>query len=150
MEWVVGTITLLAVMAAIVSGGMGVRLMYIDTEYSQLIRSERGSYVGASMRGGADKPAPKPPAGGQTGTGARRRLLGRRKALLDLYAKRDSNRRGVPIDGACVIVILVDGFVTALGISPSLLISVAVAFMVFGNALVLLQHHVRTVLRLSQ
>lgn len=149
MEWAIGIITLMAVMAAIISGGMGVRLMYIDTEYGRLIRSARDAHD-ASARGGKDEPVPKPEASGQSDVDTRRRLLEARKALLDLYTKREFNRRGVPFDGACVIVILVDGFVTALGISPSLLISTALAFMVFGNALVLLQYHVRTILRLSQ
>lgn len=150
MEWAIGIITLMAVMAAIISGGMGVRLMYIDTEYGRLIRSARDAQDDASARGGKGEPVPKPGASGQPDVDTRRRLLEGRKALLDLYTKREFNRRGVPFDGACVIVILVDGFVTALGISPSLLISTALAFMVFGNALVLLQYHVRTVLRLSQ
>ena len=59
MEWAIGIITLMAVMAAIISGGMGIRLMYIDTEYGRLIRSERESQTSAGMQSGADeKPHP--------------------------------------------------------------------------------------------
>lgn len=150
MEWAIGIITLMAVMAAIISGGMGIRLMYIDTEYGRLIRSERESQTSAGIQSGADETTPKPGADGQPEPDTRRQILQDRKTLSDLYVKRESNRRGVLFDGACVVAILVDGFATALGASPSLHISAAVAFMFFSEALVLLHYHVQAVLRLSQ
>ena len=150
MEWVVGTITLMAVMAAITSGGMGVRLLYIDMEYGRLIRSESERIEGAIGQRGSDGYVSGPPMNDRPETPTYERRLPDKKALSDLYAKRDSNRSGVTFDGICIIIILVDGLITALGFSPSLLISAAVTFTFFLEAVVLLQYHMRTVLRLSR
>ena len=116
MEWIVGTITLVAVMAAITSGGMGVRLLYIDMEYGRLIRSESERIEGASVGHVSG-----PPVRGRSEARIHERHPPGRKALSDLYMKRDSNRSGVMFDGVCIIAILVAGLATALGFSPILL-----------------------------
>ena len=137
MEWVVGTFTLIAVMAAITSGGMGIRLLYIDTEYDRLIRSENERLRAARGDGG---PVSQPK------TVARKQRLPDRTVLLGLHAKKS----GVVFDGICMIGILADGLVTVLGLSPSLDMSAIAAFVLFLDAVVLLQYHVRVVLRLSR
>lgn len=140
MEWVVGTITLMAAMAAITGGGMGIRLLYIDMEYRRIIRSKskktgvneqrkhEGSISKSAMR---DQPDIVPHKLGVSAN----------DMLLDLCAKKNSNRRGVIFDSFCVIIILADGLVTALGYSSNLTISVMVAFAFFLGALTTLQYH---------
>ena len=127
----------MAVMAAIISGGMGVRLLYIDMEYGRLIRLESERMEEASTRHMSG-----PPGKDQPEIHADKRHPPDRKALSDLYVKRDSNRSGIKIDGVCIIVILVTGLATAPGFSPSLFISTAIAFIFFLEAVVLLQYHV--------
>lgn len=145
MEWVVGTITLIAVMAAITSGGMGIRLLYIDTEYGRIIRSESERITSASAVRVSDPSVKDRPK-----IHTREQRPPDRKALSDLYVKRNSNRSSIMFDGVCIIAILVAGLATALGFSPSPIMSAAVAFVFFLEAVVLLQYHVRMVLRLSR
>ena len=108
MEWVVGTITLMAVMAAITSGGMGIRLLYIDAEYGQLIHSKSERIEGASAGHVSGPPVKSSPE-----TRTHERHPPDTKALSDLYVKRDSNRSSVMFDGVCIIAILVAGLATA-------------------------------------
>ena len=147
MEWVVGTFTLMAVMAAITSGGMGIRLLYIDMEYGRLIRSESERI---SEQRASKGPASEPITKEHTRIVAPKQRLPDRRALSDLYAKRNANRSGVTFDGICMITILAVGLITALGFSSSLYISAIVTFIFFINAVVLLQYHVLAILHLSR
>ena len=139
---------MMAVMAAIIGGGTGVRLVYIDEGYRRIINS----MVRELRTVGSKRRRVKSPASMQTG-GTLRTVrphewrLKREEALSDMRGKREANRRGVIADGIWMVAILVVGLVTALGFSPDLLASVAVALICLLSAAVSFQYHAQNVLR---
>ena len=147
-EWELGIFTMMAVMAAIIGGGTGVRLVYIDEGYRRIINS----MVRELRPTGSTRRRVRSPAGmhvrktPRTGISHERRLK-REEALSDMRGKRDANRRGVVADGIWMVAILVVGLVTALGFSPDLLASVAVALICLLSAVVSFQYHAQNVLK---
>ena len=59
----------------------------------------------------------------------------------------EANKRGVLVDGICMVVILVVGLATTLGFSSSLLVSAVVSFMCFLSAVGTFHYHAQNVLR---
>ena len=142
MEWVLGIFTVMAVMAAIVGGVTGVRLMYIDKEYKEIIASlDTGGGHVSQMHRHERSPTGSLPTNDLDPNSQRDRRMKHEEVLTDILGKREGNRRGVVVDGVCMGIILSVALATALGFSPSLLASVAIASTSFAGAMVTFYYH---------
>lgn len=130
MEWHLGIFTLMAVMIAIIGGGTGIRLMYVDVEYRKIIKSTM--YL-------LDEKS-------KTKMSTELRVYNQEK-LANMRGKWNRNRYGVRVDGACIFLILFVGFTTALGHIPNMTASILIAMMVFGISMVPFYYHVQNVLK---
>lgn len=142
--WPLGIFAMMAVMTAIIAGSTGIRLLFIDGEYRRIIDSMIKDYK--ALQDGDENSS--------AGASARRRAGWQRRisheaALSDVRGKREHNRRGVSIDGFCIAIILGVGFVTALGLSPSLPTSVAVSAIFFLSTMIPFYYHAQNVLKKS-
>lgn len=146
MEWVLGLFTTMAVMAAIISGGTGVRLMYIDGEYRKIISAVEKQREESATQGTGEQPKTKPSAADAAKSAPYRQRLTYEEDISDLHGKRDANRRGVVSDGICVVLILIIGLTTALGFSQSPIIPAILAFTFFLTAMIPFYYHARTVI----
>ena len=145
MEPAIGVFAVIAVMAGIIAGGIGLRLVHIDSKYKHAIdvmKRERPA-TKDSLRNGepsTDKPAKDvPEVDGRSQYDLHRELS-------DMRGKMEANKRGVLVDGICMIMILVAGMATALGFSPSLLVSAVVSFTCFLSVAVPFHYHAQDVL----
>ena len=148
MEWVIGVFTVMAVMAAIIGGMTGIRLMYIDMEYKKMIlnferRRETPTHIWKQKR----SPTGLLPKNGSAQDGRRERRKRYERELSDIRTKRDANRLNVIIDGICIGIILFIALRMALGFSSSLLISVVWASTFFVVATVTFYYHALNVSR---
>lgn len=143
--WPLGLFAIMTVMTAIIAGSTGIRMLFIDGKYGSIVDSmaDRVKEKGSQGHGAA-----------QDNSGADRMIKWweqhrLQEKLSDVRSKREANRRGVNMDGFCIIAILGVGFGTALGISPSLYASVAVATILFLSTMIPFYHHAQNVLKIS-
>ena len=145
MELAIGVFAVIAVMAGIIAGGIGLRLMHIDSKYKHAVDAMTREWPATkdSLRNGepsTDRPAKDVPE--VDGRSQR----DRRRELSDVSGKMEANKRGVLVDGICMIMILVAGTATALGFSPSLLVSAVVSFTCFLSVAVPFHYRAQDVL----
>ena len=130
MEWHLGIFTLMAVMAAIIGGGTGIRMMYVDGEYRKMIKSRRRLQL-KSVKTKVDM----------------KQRARNAQALADVQGKRNANRRGVLMDGFCIFSILIIGFWAAFGDIKNLSVSIVVVMMLFMMTMVPFYYHAQNVLK---
>ena len=147
MEWTLGIFTIMAVMAAIIGGGTGVRVMHIDVEYRKKIDSIKKQKSEAIRIHGYDRmPIGILSENKTTTDNLRDQDMKHEENLSDIYGKQDRNRKGVMVDGSCMGIILTVALVTALDFSPSLLASVIIVIMSFVVATIPFYSHLRNVM----
>ena len=148
MEWTLGIFTIMAVMAAIVGGGTGVRVMHIDVEYRKKIDSIKNQInKTASISRYERMPIDMLPESKIATDNQRQQHMKYAENLSDMRGKQDRNRKGVMVDGFCMGIILIAALVTALDFSPSLLASVIIVVISFVVATVPFYSHLRNVLK---
>ena len=120
MELFLGVFAMMAVMSAILGGTIGVRMMYINSEYLRIIQHMQ------------EKPhqidAPKD------------------TYIEQLRTNVADNQLGIILDGLCVVGIISLGLVASLGTFDDLSTPVSLAFILFLTSTVLFQYHARNVL----
>ena len=144
MEWPLGIFTVMAVMAAIVGGGTGIRLIYIDMQYKKNLDLKVRSLKDLMQK---YQTSSNKSAKNQNNMDHLYRLLKNIKIVSNIRGQLDDNRHGVVIDGSCIIAILFTALVTALGFSPSMLASVTVAFMFFIIAMISFYYHAHNAIK---
>ena len=127
IEWALGVFTMMAAMAAIIGGGIGVRLMHIDGEYKRVIdKLDQESSDTRIM----DKDES---------------YWKKTRDLSNIREKQADNRRGIRNDAICIIIILLVGLITSLGLSPNLSVSAIVTFITFLTAMITFSYHAQNV-----
>ena len=124
MEWPIGVFSMMAVMAGLIGGTIGIRMIYLDGGYKKIIEQIVAKQKDENI----------------TSTS-------RIKEQTDLKNNRDNNRRGVVFDALCMMGIIVTGLITALGIISDLPTSAVMTGLLFLMSTIHFQHHARNVLK---
>ena len=124
MEWPIGVFSMMAVMAGLIGGTIGIRMIYIDDGYRKII----------------EQVTKKQEAGNATPNS-------RAEEQADMTNGRDNNRRGILFDALCMMGIILAGLITALGIISDLPMSATIAGLLFIMSTIHFQHHARKVLK---
>lgn len=124
MEWPIGVFSMMAVMAGLIGGTIGVRMIYVDDGYRKIIAQ-------VIKKRKSDNITPNNCAEEQA----------------DLTNSKDSNRRGIIFDAFCMGGIIFVGLITALSIISDLQISATISGLLFIMSTIHFQHHARKVLK---
>ena len=112
---------MMAVMAGIVGGTIGIRMIYVDEGYRKIIERIKDQKMNESLSDGLNE------------------------ELANMTNNKDDNRRGIIMDGIIMGGIILVEFITALGIIPNLTVSVIIASFLFIISTLHFQHHARKV-----
>ena len=123
MEWPIGIFSMMAIMAGLIGGTIGIRMIYIDDGYRKII-----AHVVKKQ---------------ETDNITRDNI----KEESDLTNSRDSNRHGTTFDAFCMIGIIFVGMTTSLGIISDLLTSSIISGLLFVTSTIHFQHHAQKVLK---
>ena len=124
MEWPIGVFSMMAVMAGLIGGTIGIRMIYVDDGYRKIIAQ-------VIKKRKSDNITPNNCAEEQA----------------DLTNNKDSNQRGIIFDAFCMSGIIFVGLITALSIISDLRISVILSGLLFIMSTIHFQHHARKVLK---
>ena len=124
MEWPIGVFSMMAVMAGLVGGTIGIRMIYVDDGYRKIIEQ-------VAKKQKTDSVTPN----------------SRVEEQANLTNGRDSNRHGIIFDALCMAGIILAGLTTALGVISDLPISATIAGLLFVMSTIHFQHHARKVLK---
>ena len=144
LELAIGIFAVIATMAVIIAGGIGLRLMHIDKEYRSVAdriktRPTTDDAPRSAVMSAGEHVAGAPKV-------ATRSQHDIHMELSDVRGKIEANRRGVLVDGICMFMILVVGLTTALNFSPGLHVSAALSVTCFLSAAVPFHYHAQNIL----